>query len=451
MNTDLEYMVVSESKLNGITIPISGYRHSSNLLMSAAILMPEADFTFTNIPDLLDTDIMIAMLKELGASCWYKDGVIKLNTRELQLSLVSEELSKQIHGSIYLIPTLLARFGKVSFGESGGCQIGSTKDQFRRPADHIYAIMKKFGAEVFINENGYVTAEAQNLNGIQVDINEFSYERNALVGPLTSGATKTAILMALAVKKGITIIHNPFLKSETIDLLDFIQECGYVVTLSPQKLTIEYQKRNSHVLHHVISDPSEIITYSCLAGYHDIELQFTNITLRKTWEILKPEIQLLERMGLAFQLENNMVTVKKITDIQSQDVKITPNYICTDHHPFILTLLLKAHSKSSIEEFVWLERFQYIPELNKFGIQVEQNKNRVTIFPGSPTYANDIIVCPDLRAAAMLLIVALSAPGETILSNFHHLRRGYVRLIDNLKKMGANIRLTRKTHEAVTN
>lgn len=439
MNHNHEYMAIDQSLLKDTTISISGYRHSSNLLMSAAVILPSCHFIFTNMPDVLDTRVMLTMLKQLGAECSYEEGTVNLNTRNMRLDFISEELSKQIHGSIYLIPALLARFGEVNFGQSGGCQIGSQAANFKRPAEHIYAIVKKFGADVRLNENDLVCARVNNLCSAEIHINEFSYEKDVVTGPLTSGATKTAVLMALAIKNGKTIIHNPFLKSEIIDLLEFVQKCGYQVVCNKDVLTIEHICDVENVDHHVISDPSEIITYIALSGYHDIEIQLTNITLDKTWPIIEPEIQLLEKMGMSFNIKDQVLVTKKVKDIEPQDVVITPSHICTDHHPFIMALLLKAKEISSIKELVWFERFQYVPELLKFGIKIEQTSNTITIYPSEVKPANENIIGHDLRSAAMLVIIALGAPGKTFMRDFSHLGRGYVKFIDNLIEMGAKI------------
>lgn len=442
MTTQKNHMIVNQSTLMDAEIAISGYRHASNLLLSVAVILPECHFKFINMPNLLDTEVMLRLLKELGASFSYQDNMLEINTKDMSLFDVSKELSKEIHGSIYLIPALLARFGEVSFGQSGGCQIGSETNSFKRPADHIYSTLIKFGADVIDHEDS-ITAKIRDLHSTEIDINEFSYDRNTVVGPLTSGATKTAILMALAVKDGnTTTIHNPFLKSETIDLLDLIKECGYKVECNEQKLAITYQKINEKINHHVISDPSEIITYSVLAGYHDIELTLTHITLDRTWEIIQPEVKLLKRMGLNFTISEDSLIVKKVCPISAQQVEITVKEVCTDHHPFIAALLLKADANSLIKELVWLERFQYIPELAKFGIKTERKENCITIYPGEAKSSNEVITCPDLRAAAMLLIIALSAPGLTYIQDFEHLNRGYVHFVRNLISMGAQISFT---------
>ncbi len=434
-----EYLIFEKSKLCPISIRISGYRHSSNLLMAAAIIVSDVPITLHNLPDLLDTHLMIDILKYLGAECSYHSSTLTLDTKKISSYKVPNYLSEQIHGSLYLIPALLARFKKVIFGKSGGCQIGDKEKGFARPIQHILDVMGKFGGKISC-QNEVIKAEAEEiLSPNLIDIQEYSYHKEKVIGPLTSGATKTAILMALAVKKGKTIILNPFLKSEAIDLLDFVKAIGYKVSYDNSRIEIEYFPSKNPVTYSVISDPSEIITYLAIAGYHKIILHLKNVTLKKTWSILKPELDILAKIGITCKIESDIVIVHFQQQLQAVDIEITPTGVCTDHHPFLVLLMLKASAISNLVEHVWHDRFNYVKEVNKYGVNLKQVENCVTINPAPLNSTNDIINCPDLRAAAMLAILALDAPGRSKLKNYHHLERGYVNFIHNLKKMGGSI------------
>lgn len=426
--------------LSGKIISIAGYRHASNLALSASLILPNTTFNIKNIPDVVDTDVMLNLLTNIGATASTRSNSVNINTSSVEPSCsLDYELCEKIHGSIYLLPALLARFGKVTFGKSGGCQIGSSEDNGSRPVSHITDVMMAFGANV-IFEKDNIVASADQLKATTIDISKFSYEKDRISGPLTSGATKTAILLALAVKNGKTIIKNPFLKSEAIDLLSLVKSIGFKVTYNKRSIEIERSSVNSIVNHNIISDPSEIITYMCLAVYHRISLTLTDITMHQTKNILQPELDQLKNMGVNYKITDTHIIVLKNHDILPSTIDITPTGVCTDHHPFLLLIQLLANGQSTITEHVWHERFHYIPEMKKFSINLIRKMNTVYVNPQTPSHALDVVHGLDLRAAAMLLIVALKAPGVTQMTHFSHLYRGYEYLFPKLEVLGAVIK-----------
>ncbi len=438
-----ELLVVKKTKLSNCNIDISGYRHSSNLLIAATIILPSISITLHNVPNLLDTTLLVEIMQILGASCSYHNKVFSADTNMLSDHKIPKDLSEQIHGSLYLMPALLARFGKCVFGKSGGCQIGSQTQGYERPVEHVLDVMINFGASVkYLGDE--IVVEAAKLNATTIDMNNYAYIDDQVMGPLTSGATKTAILLALSIEEGVTVILNPFLKSETIDLLRFAKLLGFKVDYDSSKIEISYDNLPSNLDYKVISDPSEIITYMCIAGYHEIELCLTNITLERTWPILTPELGLFNKIGLDYRIDSHNVIVKGGAELVAVDIEITPYGICTDHHPLLVALMLKANGASKITEHVWYDRFNYITEAEKFCVSLKRDENSVSILPSKLCHAQEIIVCPDLRAAALLMILALDAPGSNVLANSHHLNRGYVNFVSNLKKMNAHIEMVNK-------
>lgn len=431
-------LYVNQSKLvSGRSIPITGYRHASNLILAATILAPKSLIAIANLPDLVDTDVMLDILKWLGGKVTRtaKNSVLIDTSLLRERDLAAQPLTADIHGSLYLIPALLARFGRVSFGRSGGCQIGSSDDSGGRPISHITDVMEAFGATVEFSDLG-VKASADSVKRTTLDIASFSDSKDRISGPLTSGATKAAILLALAVTEGKTIIKNPFLKSETINLLEYVSNLGFSVFYDKDKIEIEYGYIKEQVTHHIISDPSEIITYVSLAVYHNISLQLTGITAKQTVSILAPELTLLEKLGVNLHVVGSSIFVKRSTKIRGADIEITPEGVCTDHHPFLLAILLMADRVSTITEYVWLERFQYIPELRKMQIDIERKNNKAWVKPQKPKEAVKVVHGMDLRASALLLIIALKSPGETQIVEFSHLYRGYEDMFEKLSLLG---------------
>lgn len=443
-----EYLVIKKSNLKPANIHISGYRHASNLLIAAALVPGVSKILIDNVPDVIDTQIMIKILTGLGIRTTYNGNRLEICSTHIFDYNVPCELSEKIHGSIYLLPALLARCKKVSFGKSGGCLIGDAQAEHARPSHHILSVMEKFGASITKNDD-IIFAQADSIHGQTVDILDYSDARDELKGPLTSGATKTAIILALAAKTGRTIILNPFLKSEVIDLLEFIKQIGYKVSYDNQKIEIEYAHINELVQFHVVSDPAEIITYITLAVYHNIEIELQNITSDKIIPILQPELHLLKELGIKLVHAGATIIILPNSDVQAKDIHITPMGVCTDHHPFIALILLKAKEQSSITEHVWYDRFNYLKELNKFNLELVKKGNTVFIKPKQPEPTTGLIFCPDLRAAAIIVILAMEINGTTKIANFHHLYRGYHNFLDTLQTMGACLSIEPLLHAGV--
>lgn len=144
-------------------------------------------------------------------------------------------------------------------------------------------------------------------------------------------------------------------------------------------------------------------------------------------------------MGVIHKITPQGVIIEKMKNIKPINIEITVTGVCTDHHPLLVALLLKAEGGSKITEHVWHDRFNYIPEANKFGLNLIQKKNNVIIRPSPIKKSIEVVSCPDLRAAALLVILALAAPGTSLLINYEHLNRGYANFIENMRTMGGRL------------
>lgn len=436
---------VDQSILKSGRIRISGYRHSSNLVLISTLLMPGVEATIENVPLVSDTEIIVSILSGLGAKVDFDRArrTVVINTSSAENRQVDFLESSKLHGSIYLMPALVSRFGVGSFVSSGGCQIGSLDDSRSRPHEHILSVMRAFGVEITRSEaddpiKDYCFRLDDKKAEVTIDINDYLFWDGENEGSLTSGATKTAMLLGLA-SSGVTTILNPFLKSEVVDLIDFFRSCGVDMDCDEEKIVIRKRDLEPSVAHEIISDPSEIVTYACLAAYHEVDLVLENVSIDRTIPILAPEFGVLEDMGVSIAVDRHAIVVSPQRDLRAVNVEVTPRGVCTDHHPLFISLMSKAHGTSTLVDKVWPERFLYARQLDKIGLDLVRENNRITVQGKNPSEAVDVLFCDDLRAAALIIILAIKTPGSTSIRGFEHVFRGYPDFFENLRQLGARV------------
>jgi UDP-N-acetylglucosamine 1-carboxyvinyltransferase len=216
-----------------------------------------------------------------------------------------------------------------------------------------------------------------------------------------------------------------------------MREGGYRVDVIRNRIEVEFNEFKPEITFSCVSDPSEIITYMSLAVFHNIELKLGRITGDRIFPILEPEFSAMREMGVDFLVEENQIVVKRNAKINSIDLEITSGGVCTDQHPFFVLMMLRGGG--SLVEHVWHDRFNYIPQLAKFGIEIERAGNAISVDPAEPSMPKGDVDGCDLRACAMLTILSIGLPQSVSISNAAHLRRGYQGFLNNLKKLGADL------------
>ncbi len=433
----MERLAVSKSELQEGSVNISGFKHSLVPILAGAALL-DGKLTLKNCPRLEDCLVMTKILDELGAQSKFEADTLEIDCSKLQTHAIKEELSSRIHGSIYLLPAILARSGFCQIGSSGGCPIGDGESG-KRPVEHILSLLKQFGAR--LEQTGpEISVACNKLQACKTDISDFACNGVADGGPLLSGATKTAILLA-ARAAGTSVIKNPLLKAETIDLLNFLGKAGLSYDLKPGELEISGTEKLCSVEYELPSDLIEIITFISLSvSQHKTIRMNTNSAVRVS-EGLKAEFDLLQNLGVSLRWNDNELICEPQERISgNQDLQVSNNSIYSDSHPFFSFILLHAETPSRIQDLVWLHRTDYLRCLQAFGYQIYEDKGSIKIVPHSVDHISACnVTVSDVRSAAVAMLAALRAPGRTIIENTQHLHRGYVGFADKLKSLGASV------------
>ncbi|MEM9546933.1 MAG: hypothetical protein AAGA77_13215 [Bacteroidota bacterium] len=438
----MKKVVIRRSDLIDGEFKVSGYKHASNVVICAA-MATAGSIQINNIPKISDTEVLCQIIKILGGASQFEGESLIVDCSDLDQWEIPADLSILSHASIYLMPVILGKLGKVKIGKTGGCMIGDDKKNGERPVNHMLSVLSKFGA-TFNESSGFIHGTSNTFTACEIDISDYSTRQDVVTGPLISGATKTAILAALLTEEGVTTIKNPYQKPDVTELLEFASNNGYDVDFTTERIKI--YKNKEHVklkTHDLLDDISTIMTYITTALYNEISIKIRLRQPQKVQKGLKAEMEVFRKMGVKLIWNDNLLIIPKNQEIKSTNIEVTSMSIYSDHQPFFALLLTKANDKSSITEYVWKKRFSYARELNKLSSinPFTDDGRKLEIQPAMLSNGSKILVAEDLRSAAVLLLASLGVEGSTMVENIDHLARGYENLIGDLIQLNANIKL----------
>jgi UDP-N-acetylglucosamine enolpyruvyl transferase len=423
-------------------IEIGGFKHALVTCVAAAA----ASNGWVRIhacPDIDEARVLAKLVRHIGGRADIANGVFHIDgsmidTPELPLSDVAS-----IHGSIYLLPALLARFGAVTMPRTGGCQIGFGAGH--RPTSQYAEILERFGATTDEAVDGSLTVSANQLTGCEIDLLDFTDDRELRTGPLYSGATKLAFLTA-AVAHGTTVIRDPYPKPDVTELVTMLQKLGVAITMAADGgYSVAGQCGaidTPGVDHTLIPDLIEIVTWICAgAVLADRPMTLRAQRLCDAQTALAPELHVLRQMGVRLDWAADSCLVHPSASFDPVDITVSSPGVYSDSQPLIAILAAHATGKSTITETVWVDRFRYAEGFAALGFEVEVISPRLTLSGGGSdgSTSHPCLAAQDLRGAASLLLAALTVPGTTTLHGMHHLTRGYTNLPAQLIDLGAHI------------
>ena len=407
------------NKLTG-TVDVPGAKNSVLKLM-AACLMADGDFTLTNVPDIDDVATMSDLLSAIGLRITHDKAAGRLVvTNPGNLSLVAPyELVERIRASINVLGPLLGRFGEVRIALPGGDDFGS------RPIDmHLNGLMQ-MGAE-FTIRHGDVHAFAERLHGADITLDFPSV-----------GATENLITAAVFAK-GTTTIDNAAREPEIVDLCRMLVAMGASIEgIGSTTITINGVERNAlrPTTHAVVPDRVQAATYIAAAAITGGEVLVRD-AIPEHMEML---LRRFADMGIAVEPQHNGVLVVGPEKLKSIDVVTLPfPGVATDYKPLVVALLSVADGVGIVTENLYPGRFRYVDELRRLGANIRTDGHHA-IVRGVPRLSGAPVRSPDIRAGAALVVAGLVAEGETLVSDVHHIDRGYDDLVGRLASLGADI------------
>lgn len=446
--TTSEYSMLTLSggrPLHG-TVRVAGFKHS--LVLTVAYLVGRGGPAhLTNVPDLVEVDVYEELLpaigvtglrREHGSLTWtgvaHHDDVIRM-----------PEVADRIHGSLYLLPALVATGRPVAFGVFGGCHIGDGPNG-QRPWRHVVDVMCRFGARFTETADGAVVHAPDGFTAADVDLLDYAADRGSAAGPEYSGATKTAALAA-ALADGRSVLRTPYLKSELCSLLDVVEATGAAVLRNADDVVIKVGAPASSRVGPVRVPPDliEAATWVTSVGVAGGRLEIRGVTPELLDRDLPHESAIWRAVGI--EVEPNpagdgvVVSAPESDPLAPMpDIDVRPDGIYSDCHPLLAVLATRCAGVTTITDQVWTNRYAYAEGLRLLGAEVTVDKRGVHIghsdglrSPAGPLAATD------LRCAAAYLLASLRVPATTTVTGAQHLRRGYDRLVEKLYGMGVNV------------
>jgi UDP-N-acetylglucosamine 1-carboxyvinyltransferase len=413
------HIVVARSEnLRGI-VTVPGAKNSVLKLMAATLLAP-GRYRLTNVPDIADVDTMCELLSAMGVSS------TRVGTHELVLEHSGDivpvapfELVDRIRASINVLGPLLARFGRANIAMPGGDDFGS------RPIDLHVMGLEKMGATFDLDRDG-VRATASDLHGAHVEL------------PFPSVGATENILMAAVLARGVTTIDNAAREPEIGDLCSMLVDMGAKISgigsdqleitgISPDELRA--------VDHAVVSDRVQAATYIAAVAVARGDVVVTGARA----EHMEMLVTRFSEMGVDITPVEGGLRVVSTRRLTSIDFSTLPYPgIATDYKPLLVGMLAVAEGVGVATENLYPGRFRYVDELVKLGANVRIEGHHA-IVRGVDTLVGAPVSAPDIRAGAALVVAGLAAEGETVISNVHHIDRGYDDLVGRLAALGADV------------
>ena len=413
-----KYVIEGGTPLVG-EVEIGGAKNAALAILAASIMTDET-VTIENVPDVRDTNVMMQAMESIGANITKVDRhTFQINGAKIHNQVILNEGIKKIRASYYLIGALLGKYKNAEVPLPGGCNLGT------RAIDQHIKGFRSLGATVNVR-HGSVIAHAQNLKGAHIFMDKVSV-----------GATIN-VIMAAVMAEGKTVIENAAKEPHVVDLANFLNSMGAnikgagtdVIRISgvPKLHKSEYM---------IIPDQIEAGTYLMAAAATQGDVTVKNV-IPKHLECIYAK---LSEIGCRVEESDDAVRVIATQRLGNTQVKTLPYPgFPTDMQPQMTVTLGISQGISIVTESIFDNRFKYVDELARMGSDIKVEGN-TAIITGVERYTGAEIDAPDLRAGAALVIAALSAEGESTVTDIQYIQRGYEDFHIKLAKLGAKIKL----------
>ncbi len=417
-------IVQGGKKLQG-RVNISGSKNASLPILAAALLTDEP-VCICRVPDVSDTNYMLQILSQLGASVERFSGTVRIESRGGISSIASYEQVRKMRASICLLGPMMARMHHCTLPLPGGCVIGD------RPVDLHLRAMQALGARVRVKGGNIILDAPNGLTGTTVDMRGEN-------GPTVLGTDN--LMMAAVLARGTTIIESAAREPEVVDLANFLNKIGAQVEgAGSRTITVHGVEKLHGCQHYVIPDRIEAGTFMVAAAMMGDPEEGVHID-RVCREHLQAITELLEACGhyVEFNDEGTRVRVKPASKPTGGNIVTSPypGYP-TDMQAQMTALFALTPGLSIVKDTVFPHRFMHCSELKRMGAQIKVDSGSA-IITGVESLSGAPVMASDLRASAALVLAALAAEGTTEIHRLYHIDRGYELLDEKLLQLGAQV------------
>ncbi len=417
--TLMEKLVINGGRPLSGEIKISGAKNAVLPIIASTILLNDTA-RISNVPNLQDVRSTIELLGGMGVKLTVEEDMsVEVDSRHMNSFIAPYDLVKKMRASILVLGPLLAKHHHAEVSFPGGCAIGA-----RPVGAHLHG-MQALGAEIRIEE-GYIKATAKKgLRGAKIVMDTVS----------VTGTEN--ILMAAILAKGTTVIRNAAKEPEVLDLANFLTQCGARISgAGTDTIEIEGVDELKGCKYSVMSDRIEAGTFLVAAACTRGQIKISDIDSH----ILETVLLKLEAAGADINTGKNWIELNmheqrpKAVDINTAPYPGFP----TDMQAQMMALNAVAAGTSTIVETIFENRFMHVPEMQRMGANIKLSGSTAVII-GVEELKGAPVMATDLRASASLVLAALVATGTTIIDRIYHIDRGYERIEEKLRLLGADI------------
>ena len=418
-----ELVITGGNRLRG-EVRISGAKNSALPILASTIL-GGGECVITNVPRVVDVLTMGKLLSMLGVSVSHEGNRAVIRADVIHSTEAPYDLVKTMRASVLALGPLVARWGEAKVSLPGGCAIGS------RPVNLHLAGLAKLGADIFI-EHGYITATAKRLKGARIYCDT----------PTVTGTEN--LMMAASLAEGTTVLENAAKEPEIVDLADFLIKRGArIAGAGTDVITIEGVRELQGADHEVIPDRIEAGTYLAAAAMTKGDVTITHCRPAHMEAVLIK----LQEAGADVQVEKDRIRLTVSGKLKGTDMRTLPfPGFPTDMQAQMVAVMTLAEGTSVVTETVFESRFMHVEELRRMGADIRVEGNRLVV-TGRKNLTGAPVMASDLRASAGLIVAGLAAEGVTEVQRVYHLDRGYERIEEKLRALGAVVE-RRKTATA---
>lgn len=410
-------VITGNTPLKG-EVTISGAKNAAVAILPATLLI-DGVCTIENLPNISDVKKSCEILEGLGAKItWNTPNEITIDTRNIEETEASEELTSKFRASYYIIGSMLGRKGKISVGMPGGCKLGA------RPIDQHIKGFEALGAKVEVGQ-GKISASADKLVGTSIYMDVVSV-----------GATIN-VMLASVLAEGTTIIDNAAKEPHVVDVANFLNTMGADIRgAGTDVIKVNgVKKLSGNSTYSIVPDQIEAGTFMIAAVASKGDILIKNCITKHLEPLTAKIIEIgghVEDFGDEIRVWADERPSKAI--IKTQPYPGFP----TDLQPQMGVALAVANGTSRIIENIWESRFQYTDELNKMGANITA-QGKTAFFEGVEKLYGSPVYSSDLRAGAALIIAGIIAEGKTEIYNLEHIDRGYENIEEKFRNLGAKI------------
>lgn len=428
----MKFLVKGGKPLEG-EITLAGAKNAASKMMIASLLTDE-QCVLSNFPQIGETDITGELCEAVGSIIQRSGSIATIHTPVIKTNKVTS-LSRRNRLPILVMGPLLARSGEAEIPILGGDKIGP------RPVDFHLEALKLLGATIEETPEGYRAEAPHGLHGAEITL------------PFPSVMTTENVILASVLAAGRTILRNAATEPEIIDLIKMLQNMGAIIEMgSNREIFIEGVAKLHGVQHRILPDRNEAVSFACLA----IATKGKIFVKDAVQDHLITFLNVVRRMGAEYAVLPEGI-------VFSRSDGLTPLMVGTGTHPGFMTdwqqplmvLLTQADGTSELHETIYENRLGYTEDLNAMGADIEvftdcgnfppcrlggkDFKHRAAVYGPTPLHGGKLQV-RDLRAGMAAILMALVADGTTEIDGVEEIDRGYEKIDERLRNLGADIK-----------